>query len=671
MVMPGSSRIPRIRRAAAVAAVLCAAAVPPWAAAAQEPDLGTLSLAELMQIEVRPVFGASQRLQPVTEAPSSVTIVTADEIARYGYQTLADILRSVRGFYVTYDRNYSYVGVRGFGQAGDYNTRILLLVDGHRLNDVIYDQAAIGTESGLDPRTFERVEVIRGPASSLYGTSAFFAVVNVITKSGAEVSGVSAALDAGSFGTAVLRASAGRRLPSGLDVALFATTGSSDGPSRLYFPEFDAPGTSDGVAVNLDDDEFHQVLGRVGMGAFVVRGLFGTREKGVPTAAFDTVFGDPRLRTTDSRAFVDAQYERPVGETRLTARAYLDRYHYDGTYPYEADGEAGEAVIVDEDSADGIWWGAELRVSRAAGARQTLSAGGELRHNVRQDQAYGPSGQPPYFDIEDSSHVLAAYLQDEVRLHARLLVNAGVRYDRYAGFDRLAPRVGIIVPTSPNQSFKYLYGKAFRAPNAYESLYYSDNPAPLVPETVGTHEVVWERYTSTWLRTSVSAWRSDVRNLITLITTPDDDLAFVNRGRARTRGLDLEGEIRLSSGIQSVVSHTWQRADDPDAGERLANAPGHVTQVRVSALGPLGVVGAFEVQRVGRRLTVSGLEVEPATAASITARWPIARDFTVTGSARNLFDRSYGDPASQEHTQNMIWQDGRTFRVGLEWRLPL
>ncbi len=182
-------------------------------------DLADVEIEDLLRIEVQRVFGASERLQPVTEAPSSVTIVTADEIARYGYRTLADILRSVRGFYVSNDRNYSYLGVRGFARPGDYNTRVLLLINGHRVNDNVYDQAAIGADFGVDVAMFDRVEIIRGPASSLYGTSAFFAVVNVITRRGASLNGISVDLDAGTLGTGIARVAGGRRFANGVDLA--------------------------------------------------------------------------------------------------------------------------------------------------------------------------------------------------------------------------------------------------------------------------------------------------------------------------------------------------------------------------------------------------------------------------------------------------------------------
>ncbi len=109
------------------------------------------------------VYAASKHLQSVNDAPSSVTIVTAEEIQEYGYRTLADILESVRGFYITYDRYSSYVGVRGFGRLGDWNSRVLLLIDGNRINDVVLGQAALGTEFPLDVDLIQRVEIVRGP----------------------------------------------------------------------------------------------------------------------------------------------------------------------------------------------------------------------------------------------------------------------------------------------------------------------------------------------------------------------------------------------------------------------------------------------------------------------------------------------------------------------------
>ena len=94
-----------------------------------------------MTLDAGQVFGASERLQPALEAPASVSFITAEEIARYGYRTLADILSASAGLYVVDDRNYSVIGTRGFALPGDYNTRMLLLVNGHRVNDNVFGQA--------------------------------------------------------------------------------------------------------------------------------------------------------------------------------------------------------------------------------------------------------------------------------------------------------------------------------------------------------------------------------------------------------------------------------------------------------------------------------------------------------------------------------------------------
>ena len=194
-----------------------------------QSELSQLSLEQLADLPIDSVFSASMYMQKVTEAPSSVTIITADEIRGLGHRTLADVLRTVRGFYITYDRNYSYLGVRGFSRPGDYNARVLLQVDGHRLNDNVFGSALIGTEFPLDVDLIERIEIIRGPSSALYGTNAFFAVINVITRRGSLEKGLEASGTLGSFDALEGRATYSRRFSAGPELLVSATGSHSRG----------------------------------------------------------------------------------------------------------------------------------------------------------------------------------------------------------------------------------------------------------------------------------------------------------------------------------------------------------------------------------------------------------------------------------------------------------
>jgi len=85
-----------------------------------QEELFEMDIEELMEIEVETVTTASKFAQKVTDAPSSVTVITADEIRLYGWRSLADILRSAKGFYTSYDRSYERIGVRGFSLPGGW-----------------------------------------------------------------------------------------------------------------------------------------------------------------------------------------------------------------------------------------------------------------------------------------------------------------------------------------------------------------------------------------------------------------------------------------------------------------------------------------------------------------------------------------------------------------------
>jgi len=659
----------------AFALVAVAATMSPAPAGAQtSPRLPDLELEDLLGVDIQRVFGAADRLQPVTEAPSSVTIVTADDIARYGHRTLADILRGVRGFFVSSDRNYSSVGARGFGRPGDYNSRILLLVNGHKINDNVYDQALIGAELGIDVAMFERVEIIRGPASSLYGTSAFFAVVNVITRSGASMRGASLEAGAGTLGGQLARGSFGRVFPNGVDVAASGTVERSAGVGRLYFPAYDAAGSNHGIAENLDGEGLGELYGRFKLRDLAVTATYGRRHKVVPTASFFTVFDSqsPREETTDRHSMIDAQYEHVAGRTRLAGNVSFDRSTYDAIYPFASDNDA-VPVLINDDAYIGTRWSAGLRATRTVLGHQTLTAGGEFIDNVTQKQWTGYNDPAvDGFSIDQSSIQGAVYVQDEIRVRPWLLLNGGIRHDRYQQFGRTTPRGAVIILPSANQSFKYLYGRAFRAPNAYELYYYSDASAYLRPESIGTHEVVWEQYLGERVRTSVSAYRYIASRLITLdlidSTSHDDKFGFFNGGTVRAKGVEGEIEIRARQ-VQMLGSVALQRAED-DADTALTNSPREMAKLRLSVPGPFaGSTGGLELQYLSSRRTLAGTTVSPATIANMTFNAPITRAFELVATIRNLFNQRYFDPGSDEHFSDAIQQNGTTARLGLRWNL--
>lgn len=253
---------------------------------ASDEDLTNMSLDQLLSVEI---VTASKFAQKVSEAPSSVSIVTADDIKTFGYRTLADILRSMRGVSVAYDRNYSYVGTRGSGRPGDYNSRVLLLVDGQRFNDSVYGQAAVGTEFPIDIELIERVEYVPGPGSAIYGSNAFFGVVNVITKKPRALNGISAGVELASFGTRKASLAIGKRFDNGGEALVRVSDSVSSGIDR-YFPEYDDAASNHGFATGLDGDRFRRLFVKYSFDDLTLTAFLGERRKGVPTASFGQQF---------------------------------------------------------------------------------------------------------------------------------------------------------------------------------------------------------------------------------------------------------------------------------------------------------------------------------------------------------------------------------------------
>lgn len=644
------------------------------AAAAHTQEPGLPSLEQLLQMEVESVFGASKFLQRVTEAPASVTIVSADEIRRYGWRTLADVLRATRGFYVTDDRAWGYVGVRGFQRPGDYNTRILLLLDGRRVNDTLYDQAVIQEDLPVDLGDVERIEIIRGPSSSLYGSNAFFGVINLISRAASPARTPSVAFDTGSMGLRTGRASVSHRTGSGVSLHASATLQRMHGVDSLYYPEFDEPVSNFGVATGLDYSRRQNVFARVDVGGLHVTAGLNDRRRGIPTGAYETVFNHRDTWVDDERGFANVTWEGDLpsawrGEFRL---AY-DTYRYEGNYPYEM-GEDGESFVsINSDNAVGRWLTGEARASRTIAGHHRLTLGVEHRNNLRQDQVNAYVGGPTLLDDRRSSNTTGLFAQDEWRAHAKVLVSLGVRMDSYDAFDSpVKPRAALILLPDERSSVKLLFGQAFRAPNVYETSYaapgYKPNP-DVKPEEIRTVEVVGERYVGKRMRVSGSIFSYSVDHLIDFAFDPSDGLSsYKNLGAATATGVEAEAEAKWPEGIHARLSYTFTRTRNVETGDRLTNSPAHNVQALFSTRLVKGAVVGVDVRALSARTTPLGGRVASHVVPNVTLSVPVVADrLALALTVSNVTDTRYADPVATDFRQESITQNGRATWLGVRW----
>ncbi len=629
-----------------------------------------------MKISVESVYSASKRFQKVTTAAASITIVTSDEIRRYGYRTLGEILQNVPGFYITYDRNYTYAAVQGFGPEGDYNSRILLLVDGHRINDDIYDQAPLGTEFPVDVDLIARVEVIQGPGSSIYGSNAFFGVVNVITRKADSLSGVQVSISGDSQMTGYARLTAGGQLKAGLKAFVSATLYSTPGTQDLFFSEFGSPATNNGIVKDSDHDRFSQFLANLSYGDLTFQAVYGSRHKQIPTASFGTVFASTEEQTTDGHGYFDLVYSHTFrGNLILSARTSLDNYWYSGNYPYNYAPQDTSQITINHDASYGSWWAEEVQLSKTVFKHHLVTVGGDYRHNFRiEQQNYDLQPYQLYLSDYRSSRVYAFYAQDDYSIRKNLLLSAGVRHDQDSTSGGTTnPRIGLIYDPFEHTTLKFLYGTAFRAPNAYELHYQSSianlpNPQ-LRPETIRSAQVILEQYFGSTHRFSAGYFRDQMNHLIGEMENAGGVLQYQNVGAVQTQGTQATFEAKWSSGFATQASYTYEHPVDQHPGEIVGNIPAHL--LNANLLVPFfsrKLTAGLNFHYVSGRQSLAGTVVPGFAVLNVTLfSERLMPGLDLSGGVYNLFNTPYGYPGGPEHQQGILYQDGRTLRLKLTY----
>jgi outer membrane receptor for ferrienterochelin and colicins len=643
---------------------------------AQDPAAaaGTGAPPESVLFEALPVVeAATLHTQTLQEAPASITVISSNDIRTYGFRTLGEALASVRGFYITYDRDYHYAGLRGFSLPGDYNTRFLVMLNGHYLTENIYSSNNFfGQDFGLDMDLVERIEIVRGPSSALYGSNGIFATINVVTKSPVDARRLRATTETGSFGEKKIELSSGMNLGHGANLLVSASVFNNSGQS-LYFPEFNSPQTNYGWSRGADGERGYHLFANLIWHNWSFTGYLGSRQKQLPTGWSDLIFADPGNSVRDARGFFEAAYSRDLSASRKVRwRIYYDQYRFRARY---------DAVLSDQlssarDEGTGDWVGSQLAYDFAIPKVGVLTVGGEVNADIRAlEQAYFVSPEPVgILDVDHPNVAYGFFAQQQWRLSPAWNAYLGVRFDDSKNHPHfVSPRVALVYQASEKSSYKFLFGRAFRNPSAYETYYsngiYQTGNAVLGPERADTFEVAAEHRFSPRLSGLVSAYHYQISGLIADVVTADGMAQYQNIEQASSNGVETELSGKLKEHVEVTASVAVQRTTEAH-GQTLTNSPECVGKLRGSI--PLArnkMHAAMAIQYLSTREVIGSGLVPSYWLADVTLTTMRVRpDFDVQFGVRNLFNQSYYDPVSAGLFQDVIRQDGRSMFVKLIWR---
>ena len=639
--------IPPLSLALALAATSASAASPSTA------DLASLPLDQLLSMEVS---GASKFSSTLADTAAAVTVIQAAEIRALGCRTLADVLATVKGVTISTDRSYSYIGVRGFYAPGDYNTRVLLLIDGNRVNDALYDQAYLGSEFPIDLALVDRVEFIPGQASAVYGANALFGVINVVTRRPESGSPGLAELTVGSFGDRRVRLEDTLSAPGGAVVRLSASSGGTRGEDVQ----------SQGVVTPRGAFEQRTAFSLKARYAGLTLSLIQShRTRGNP-AILDTLAGDWRTRNIDNQGLYDLTWTSAADAVEQgSVRVYAGSYHFIGRYVLD-----DSPVTVNEDTDTAHWFGAEAHVTTTRFDDHRLTAGAEIQSSPRL-WAYNADvspASPAYLDRNDPSHRIAAFVEDVYRLSNGLSFDGSLRMDATQGYEAQGSgRFALVWKASDDFVAKAIYGTAYRPPNDFEAHYqiagpggYEANPQ-LGTERVRGSELNVEWHPDPTDSFSGSVYQNVARHLI--VQSRDDATAsytFVNQGSVVAHGAEVEWQHAWPAGVRTRANASTSIASDRTTTAPLGVYAPHYL-VNLTAIVPLagGAQVGLQWRGVSRRGGAGAYAFANVSLSSSRARggWSWAADI------QNVFNRRYGDPGTDLVAQPSIRQASRSLEL--------
>ena len=601
-----------------VVLVVLVVLVAPAVAHAGEPD--TSDLEGLLNENV--VSTASKSSEVGTTAPATTTVITAEELKSHGIQTLAEAINFLSLGMTTSDSQQRVdVGARGVMLPLDNGDHVLLLINGHSVNNALFTGVHFGRGTGIPLEMVDHIEVILGPGSVLYGSNAMLGVVNVITKRAKDWSGVHAGMVVEPGRSWRVTAGSGLQLKLPFVKAPAELTASveyfkQDGPPLLYDLQYvgidtftqrpartrrggDENGYWGGVSRNAYFTREPAGLLRLAVGDFELTTQAKIHRRASPyRAKYDKSymdFDDPGSYDEDRHLWFDLTHRATLSSiVRITSRAYVDLWDWStdvNTSFASACFSAGDGTVTPcTFGGRGVarWGGVEVRGSfdwlKNERFVTVLGIDERIRQAAFKIDFLDTITRRPFASstgtIDRNDNLLGAYAQQTWLPLRALSINAGARLDLVTRFDPVvSPRVAAALKTWEGGTLKAVYAEAFRAPSFIESDLSQQlqvRADPLSPERVRSAEVSFEQKAGAQrLMFGVfrSWWRDMVENRQLTVTEQQD---LVRQGRVALETFGL-GQFQ---NVSSIENYGWNaRLDGQTSGFRYAvNATAAVAQ---------------------------------------------------------------------------------------------
>ena len=654
----------------------------------QATTLSELSLEELMNVKV---ITASGSAQSIGEAPSTMMVITAKQIAERGYEELDDALRDIPGLDLIHTSG-TYPVIRTFrGMFGDENKRFLLMIDGIIENNINGGFDMGGPVYSL--HNVDRIEIIWGPASALYGANAFGGVINMITKKAADINGLKFDKGQGSYNTSFEKLWLGAN-KNKIDISFSALRYNTDGPrftnrNPNYANSYVDNASAFYGIIGYTIKNFKTTLGfrafnsPAGLGTFINS---PTKRLGLPSQGYENT-GDvgalqsnvrgekPSLREPYSRTiFLQNEYT-PNGKFSLLTRL---QYHETGlsvkTYVYTS-------TSVNRPFTRLILAHHSNVISGEANANYQLAANHKLSGGVQFSQLNMERGyretnpdtkidtieniaftnlratfKPRSFTIQNN---VGTYLQYELNTDWLRKTNftLGSRLDNNSMFgSTINPRLSIVNRPSDNLTFKLIAGTAYRAPTNFELYAKASsrlaNP-DLKPEKIRTYEANIIFSPSKIYLIQVNAFRNELTNII-VDGVPVGSGGFIqneNAGSATINGAEARVDAFFSKQISGFINFTYQDGKQIN-GTKEFNIPNIATvkgtigfSAHLEELLNISLIGNW----VGDRPVPSTNPLGKVTGyfipnLVISTNKLFDNRVTASLNIRNLFNQTYVDP---------------------------